>query len=50
VSDLETKLWQETTRLNLAGLPFITAVQTGTCPMSVLQAWALDLTTMFIEA
>jgi len=43
---VEEQLWAETRRLDWSGLPFVRAVTEGRCPKHVLQAYALDLTTL----
>lgn len=39
----EQLLWEETRRVDFSRLPFVRAVDAGTCPPSVLQAYATEL-------
>jgi len=40
------RLWHETRRIDFSALPFVRAVSGGTCPLPVLQAYAMDLATL----
>lgn len=43
---LEEQLWEEARRVDFARLPFLRSVGDGTCPIEVLQDYALDIATL----
>ena len=43
---LEDQLWEEARRVDFSRLPFLRSVADGTCPIEVLQDYALDLATL----